>query len=396
MGKPELVFKQTFRRFYQGWAYWDFLLPIPTWARFFLGLCLVAMATYSRYYLLPIKVGAPFLTFYPAFVLSAMFLGTWAGLMVVLVSAVTAHYLFLLPLMRVKPDFYQYQDFSESAFIISGVIVCLILDQMRRNAKEIKEINARLEVALEKAEREERLKDKLLIENREYQLSLEAKVAERTVEIEATRDATIFSMTKLAEFRDLETGGHLERIREYTREIAEHFRKSDKYGRPVDEQFVTDIFKGSPLHDIGKVGIPDAILQKPGPLTLEEFKIMKTHSSIGGATLYEAEQHLKTIGKRSFLKMAKEIAFCHHEKWDGSGYPGGIKGTEIPLAARIMALADVYDALISKRCYKKAWSHKDARVVILNSSGTHFDPEVVEAFKDAEQQFIAIKESFKD
>ncbi len=153
---------QTFRRFYKGWAYWDFLLHIPPWARFFLGLCLVAVATYSRYYLLPIRGGAPFLTFYPAFVLSAMFLGTWAGLMVVLVSAVTAHYLFLLPLLPIKPDFYQYMNFSESAFISSGIIVCLIFGQMRRNAKEIKEINRRLEVALETAEKAERLKDKFL------------------------------------------------------------------------------------------------------------------------------------------------------------------------------------------------------------------------------------------
>ncbi len=239
-------------------------------------------------------------------------------------------------------------------------------------------------------------KRRLVLENREYRRGLEIKVAERTVEIELTRDATIFALTKLAEYRDPETGGHLERIREYTRVLAEHLRKSGAYAGLVDEQFVKNIHKGSVLHDIGKVGIPDNILQKPGPLTADEFKIMKTHAAIGGRTLYEAEQRLLTIGNRSFLTMAKEIAFCHHEKWDGGGYPGGIKGEEIPLAARIMALADVYDALISKRCYKRAFPHEEAREIIVNSAGTHLDPAVVDAFKATESQFMTIKDRYRD
>lgn len=250
------------------------------------------------------------------------------------------------------------------------------------------ELRHALESALEKR--------RLVLENREYSRSLERKVAERTVEIELTRDVTIFALTRLAEFRDPETGGHLERIREYTRALAEQLRKSNGYASIIDDKFVTNIYKGSPLHDIGKVGIPDNILQKPGPLTADEFNIMKTHSAIGGRTFYEAEERLLTIGDNSFLSMAKEIAFCHHEKWDGSGYPGGIKGEEIPLAARIMALADVYDALISKRCYKNAFSHEEARKIIMSSNGTHFDPRIVEAFKGVESQFIAIKDSFKD
>jgi putative two-component system response regulator len=250
------------------------------------------------------------------------------------------------------------------------------------------ELKYTIESALEKR--------RLVLENREYSRGLEIKVAERTVEIELTRDTTLFAMTKLAEFRDPETGEHLERIREYTKLLAEQLRNSNGHAGLVDEQFVANIYKGSPLHDIGKVGIPDNILQKPAPLTVDEFEIMKTHSTIGGRTLYEAEKRLLTIRDHSFLTMAREIAFCHHEKWDGRGYPGGIKGEEIPLAARIMALADVYDALISKRCYKKAFSHDMARETIVNSSGTHFDPAVVTAFKDVESKFIEIKDSFKD
>ncbi|MBI3581858.1 MAG: response regulator [Nitrospinae bacterium] len=250
------------------------------------------------------------------------------------------------------------------------------------------ELRHTIESALEKR--------RLVLENREYSRGLEIKVAERTVEIELTRDATIFALAKLAEYRDPETGGHLERIREYTRALAEQLRKSAAHAGVVDEQFVANIHKGSVLHDIGKVGIPDEILRKPGPLTADEFKIMKTHSTLGGRVLYEAEQRLLTVTNRSFLTMAKDIAFCHHEKWDGRGYPGGIKGEEIPLPARIMALADVYDALISKRCYKKPFTHEEARGIILDSAGKHFDPAVAEAFKEAESRFMAIKDSYRD
>lgn len=231
-------------------------------------------------------------------------------------------------------------------------------------------------------------------ENIALQKSLEIKVVERTIEIEQTRDLAMFGFAKLAEHRDPETGGHLERIREYTRALAAQLQKSGPYRDEVDDTFVTTIQRASPLHDIGKVGIPDNILLKPGRLTAEEFEIMKQHSVIGGWTLEESEKRL-TVNS-SFLHMAKEIAYCHHEKWEGNGYPANIKGENIPLAARIMALADVYDALISKRVYKPPMPHSETHQIILQGSGTHFDPAVVEAYQAIEQDFIGIMARFKD
>lgn len=231
-------------------------------------------------------------------------------------------------------------------------------------------------------------------ENIALQKSLELMVVERTVEIEQTRDLAMFGFAKLAEHRDPETGGHLERIREYTRALAAQLRKSGSYRDMVDDAFIMTIQRASPLHDIGKVGIPDAILLKPGRLTVEEFEVMKQHSVIGGWTLEESEKRL-TVNS-SFLHMAKEIAYCHHEKWDGSGYPANLKGKEIPLAARIMALADVYDALISKRIYKPPMPHAETHRIIMQGIGTHFDPAVVEAYRAIERDFIDIMNRFKD
>ncbi len=231
-------------------------------------------------------------------------------------------------------------------------------------------------------------------ENIALQKSLEIKVIERTIEIEQTRDLAMFGFAKLAEHRDPETGGHLERIREYTRALAVQLQKSGPYRNEVDDNFITTIQRASPLHDIGKVGIPDAILLKPGKLTPEEFEIMKQHSVIGGWTLEESEKRL-TVNS-SFLHMAKEIAYCHHEKWEGNGYPANLKGEGIPLAARIMALADVYDALISRRIYKPPMPHSETHQIILRGSGNHFDPAVVEAYQATEQAFIEIMNRFKD
>ncbi len=225
-----------------------------------------------------------------------------------------------------------------------------------------------------------------------FQKSLEIKVLERTIDIEQTHDVTMFGFVKLAECRDPETGGHLERIREYTRAIAAQLRRSGPYREMVGNEFVMTIFRAAPLHDIGKVGIPDAILQKPGKLTPEEFEIMKRHAAIGGITLEESEKRLG--GGNSFLHMAKEIAYCHHEKWEGSGYPAGLKGDAIPLAARIMALADVYDALVSKRVYKPPMPREKARQIILEGAGKHFDPAVVEAYQAVEGEFINIQNRF--
>lgn len=231
-------------------------------------------------------------------------------------------------------------------------------------------------------------------ENIALQKSLEIMVMERTIEIEQTRDLAMFGFAKLAEHRDPETGGHLERIREYTGALAAQMQKSGPYQREVNNEFVATIQRASPLHDIGKVGIPDSILLKPGKLTPDEFDVMKRHAVIGGWTLEESEKRL-TVNS-SFLHMAKEIAYCHHEKWDGSGYPANLKGEEIPLAARIMALADVYDALISKRIYKPPMPHAETHQIILKGSGNHFDPAVVEAYQAVEPAFINIMNRFKD
>ncbi|MBI5177968.1 MAG: response regulator [Nitrospinae bacterium] len=231
-------------------------------------------------------------------------------------------------------------------------------------------------------------------ENMELQRSLELKVIERTIEVEMSRDATMFALAKQAEFRDPETGSHLERIREYVRLLAAQMQKTGPYQSRIDHTFVMNIYKASPLHDIGKVGIPDRILLKPGRLDPDEFEIMKQHAAFGGRTLHEAEERL--LAPNQLLTMAKEIAFCHHEKWDGSGYPGGIKGEEIPLPARIMALADVYDALTSKRVYKSAMSHEETHAIIAKGKGTHFDPVVIDAYESLIVEFVRIRDSFKD
>lgn len=226
-----------------------------------------------------------------------------------------------------------------------------------------------------------------------YSQQLEDMVNERIIEIEETRNVTIFALAKLAESRDPETGKHLERISHYSKILAEHLRGNGTYKEEIDEQFVEHIFRCSPLHDIGKVGIPDQILLKPGKLTAEEFDEMKTHTIIGGQTLEESEKHLNSS---SFLRMGRDIAYFHHEKFNGEGYPYGLKAQEIPLSARIVALADAYDALTSKRVYKPIFPHEKSKAIILEGNGTHFDPMVVEAFLSCEDQFIKIKESFKD
>ena len=203
-----------------------------------------------------------------------------------------------------------------------------------------------------------------------------------------SRDVLIFALARLAESRDDDTGGHLERICGYTRVIAQALHAHPRFRHFLDESYVDELYRSAALHDIGKVGIPDAILQKKGRLTRDEFEVMKTHTVIGGDTLKEAEGR---IGELELLKMGSEIAYHHHEKWDGNGYPHGLSGEAIPVPARIVGLADVYDALTSKRCYKEAYSHEIARQYILKSSGRHFDPGIVRAFLDSEAEVLAIR-----
>lgn len=222
---------------------------------------------------------------------------------------------------------------------------------------------------------------------------LEERVRERTAEVERTQQATVFGLARLAESRDPETGEHLERMRRYVREIAIEMATWPKYDRIIDSGFVETLYYSSPLHDIGKVGIQDAILLKPGKLSPEEFDIMKTHALIGGDTLKDADEE---AGGNSFLEMGRDIAYHHHEKWDGSGYPHGLLGPDIPLCARIVALGDAYDAMTTKRPYKEPFSHEKTRQLILEGAGKHFDPEVVKAFLKREQKFIRIQKELGD
>lgn len=211
--------------------------------------------------------------------------------------------------------------------------------------------------------------------------------------LKETRDATIVALASLAEARDNETGAHIKRTQYYVKALADHMSRLPEYQAELTPQTIDLIFKAAPLHDIGKVGIPDSILLKPGKLTDDEFVIMKTHAQLGADALQEA---VESVSDNAFLRHAQDIAANHHEKWDGSGYPMGKSGEQIPLSARLMALADVYDALISKRVYKPAFSHDKAKGIILEGAGRHFDPQVIEAFLACEEAFVEIAQIYQD
>ncbi len=242
---------------------------------------------------------------------------------------------------------------------------------------------------------------RLVRQNREYQEQLEsaneqleAEVEARTKEARSTRDAALMTLARLAETRDSDTGMHLERMAEYSRILAEGLRDDSSYGDRVDDQFVKELYKSSPLHDIGKVGIPDAILRKPGPLTDEEFEQMREHTTIGGDTLRTVLDRYR--GQTTFLTMAMDIAYSHHERWDGDGYPIGLSGTDIPLAARIVTLADAYDAITSRRPYKEPFSHEEAVRRIRVDRELHFDPEIVDTFLDCQYEFPGVQQLLEE
>lgn len=216
----------------------------------------------------------------------------------------------------------------------------------------------------------------------------------RNEEIAAIQDVSITAYTSLAESRDNETGEHIKRTQHYVRELAGALAAHPRFIHELDEGTVDLLFKSAPLHDIGKVGIPDAILLKPDRLTADEFEIMKTHTTIGHNAIVRAESYLS--GHSSFLRHARDIAFCHQEKWDGSGYPAKLSGTDIPTSARLMAVADVYDALISKRVYKPAFSHEKAVEIMKEGRGSHFDPDILDAFLARNQAFAAIARRYGD
>lgn len=224
------------------------------------------------------------------------------------------------------------------------------------------------------------------------ELSARVRAGFRVLSLE-TREMVIFALAKLAESRDPETGLHLERVQRFSRRIAEQVVSREATGSSIDSDLIRLVYQTSPLHDIGKVGIPDRILLKPGRLSDSEFEVMKTHTTIGADTL---EAALANFPQARFLQVARDIARSHHERWDGGGYPHGLAGDQIPLAARIVAVADVYDALTSRRVYKDAYCHDVARDIIVEDSGKHFDPQVVEALLAVEQDVIDIRRRYSE
>ncbi|MEQ9453664.1 MAG: HD domain-containing phosphohydrolase [Phycisphaeraceae bacterium] len=222
------------------------------------------------------------------------------------------------------------------------------------------------------------------------QRTLESQFNRRTRDLERGRDAVAFGLARLAESRDDQTGDHLERISLYTEALVRHLERTRTDLRIDDVEM---IIRTAPLHDIGKVGIPDAVLLKPGPLTDDEREIIQRHPYIGGDTLVEMKRRW---GDDDFLDTACEIIFGHHERWDGTGYPFGLKGQNIPLSARIVAVADVYDALTTARPYKSAMTHEKASAILREGSGSHFDPEVITAFEQIAEEFREIARKHQD
>lgn len=316
--------------------------------------------------------------------------------------------LVLLDIMMPRMDGYEVLERMKADNRLKSIPVIMItaLDQIESSVKCIEMgaddyltkpfnptlLRARVGASLERKrlnDNERRYREEIEQSN----LVLSERIHKQVKVIASAQLAAIFAMSKLAESRDPETGEHLYRMREYCRVLALHLQKLPKYSEIIDREFIDDIYAASPLHDIGKVGVPDAILCKAGKLTEDEWVVMKKHPIVGADTLREVDrQH----PGNAFILAGIEIAEGHHEKWDGSGYPYGRQGEEIPLVARILALGDVYDALTSKRVYKDAIPLDESRQNIINDKGLHFDPDIVDAFLACESEFRQIKEEFKD
>lgn len=219
-------------------------------------------------------------------------------------------------------------------------------------------------------------------------------VRERTSELEQMQDAIILAMASLAEMRDNETGFHIRRTQLYVAAVARRLQRHPRFSAELSDENIALMYKSAALHDIGKVGVPDHILLKPGKLTVDEFERMKLHTLYGRNTILEVEKYIGS--SNAFLRYAREIAYSHQEKWDGSGYPEGLSGNDIPLSARLMAVADVYDALISKRVYKDAMSHERALQIMSAGRGTHFDPDILDAVMAIQDEFRAIAVKYQD
>jgi len=226
-----------------------------------------------------------------------------------------------------------------------------------------------------------------------HRLHLNELTEQRAREIAETKDIAVLALADVAESRDQDTGDHLLRMRAYAQLIAEELREHSPYADVIDDQFLEDLYRSSPLHDIGKVGISDAILLKPARLTPQEFEIVKQHTTIGANILDNAVFHSP---HGSFLAMAALIARFHHERFDGNGYPAGLIGREIPLPARIVAVADVFDAISSERPYKPAYPPEVARTMIEAESGSHFDPVIVEAFLRRFDEMVELRQLYEE
>ncbi len=253
---------------------------------------------------------------------------------------------------------------------------------------EINEVNARVKTHLELAVARHELKN--------HNELLEQRVWERTRELAITQDVTIQSLASLAEIRDDETGNHIKRTQDYIRILAKYLATIPRFDSILNPHYIELLYKTAPLHDIGKVGIPDKVLLKAGKFTDKEFELMKSHTILGKDALDIAQESCGVIDSPDFLKIARDIIYSHHEKWDGTGYPQNLMGEQIPLAARLMAVADVYDALVSKRVYRPALSHENAVKIIETGKGVHFDPDIVEGFLKLEKQFKQILHKFNN
>jgi len=222
---------------------------------------------------------------------------------------------------------------------------------------------------------------------------LEHEIYKRTQEIIAIQDVTIIAMGSLAETRDSETGNHIRRTQNYVKMLAMKLKNNPRFKHILTDENIELLYKSAPLHDIGKVGVPDHILLKPGKLTPQEFEIMEKHTVFGRDAILAAEKRLES--PTSFLTFAREIAYSHQEKWDGSGYPEGLTGDDIPISARLMAVADVYDALITRRIYKPAFAHEESVDIIKNGYAAHFDPDIVDTFIEIEKELYEVAQKFK-
>lgn len=229
---------------------------------------------------------------------------------------------------------------------------------------------------------------------RDQNALLEAEVSRRMAENEMIQEVSIQALAHLAETRDPETGNHIQRTQSYVRLLAELLRQHPRFAAVLDDRYIHLLARSAPLHDIGKVGIPDNILLKPGRLDHGEFEVMKRHAALGAVAIERAERD--SHHEVAFLALAKQIARSHHERWDGRGYPDGLAGDDIPLPARLMALADVFDALINVRCYKEAFSFERARAMIEAERGRHFDPDATDAFLAHYDQFVAVANALRD